>query len=144
MIVVDTNLVAYLLINGEHTDDAKSAFRADPEWIAPSSWRVEFLNVLSTYCRAGLLTVPKAVEMYRRASQLVRELPFDVDVGRVLELSAGSGRSGYDCIFVAAAQMNDLPLVTFDRQLRDAFPETAILPPAIEEWFKGRAAKRGH
>ncbi len=42
MIVVDTNLVAYLMINGEHTEDAKNAFRADPEWIAPSSWPWNF------------------------------------------------------------------------------------------------------
>jgi len=144
VIVVDTNLVAYLLISGEHTEDARSAFRADPEWVAPSSWRVEFLNVLATYCRAGTLTVATAVEIYRRAGELVHDVPFDVDPGRVLDASTASGRSGYDCVFVVAAQMNNLPLVTFDRQLRAAFATTAILPNMIDQWFRDhRATERG-
>ena len=34
MIVADTNLVVYLLINGQFTSAAQDALRADSEWVA--------------------------------------------------------------------------------------------------------------
>jgi predicted nucleic acid-binding protein len=142
MIVVDTNLVAYLLINGEHTDAAQDALRSDPEWVTPKQLFFELLNVLSTYCRQSLLTIDEAEEAYRRAQSLVHEMPFDVNARAVLELSAQSGVSGYDCIFVAAARSNDLPLVTFDRQLLAKFPDTAVKPDQIGAWFDQRRARR--
>jgi predicted nucleic acid-binding protein len=135
MIVADTNLVVYLLINGEYTQETRAAYLEDRDWVAPSSCRVEFLNVLSTHCRVRSMKIPLALDIYRRAQKIVRDIPIDVDPGRVLELSVASGRSGYDCMFVAAAQMNGLPLVTFDRQLREAFTETAILPAEMGAWF---------
>lgn len=135
MIVADTNMVAYLLINGEHTGDAEATYRTDPDWIAPSSWRVEFFNVLSTYCRSGTLSVERAIETHRRACGLIRDSAFDEEPERVLNLSIRSGRSGYDCMFVAVAQMNGAPLITFDRRLREAFPEVVIPPDALNEWI---------
>lgn len=138
MIVADTNLVVYLLVPNAQSPAAEAALRVDPEWVAPSSWRVECLNVLTTYCRADRLTVEEATAAYRRGTTLVRDMPFDVEPGRVIRLSKESGRSGYDCVFVAAAMMNALPLVTFDRQLLTTFPDTAIQPEQLEAWFARR------
>jgi predicted nucleic acid-binding protein len=137
VIVADTNLILYLLVHGEHTAAAESADRAEAEWIAPDSWRVECLNVLSTYHRAGLLTVEQACDVYRRAKQRVRDIELDIDPELVFQLSKASGRAGYDCVFVAVAKMRSLPLVTFDRQLIESFPETAIRPDGIADWFAG-------
>ncbi len=138
MIVVDTNLVLYLLIPGEHTEAARITFQKEPEWVAPSFWRIEFLNVLATYCRTKRLTVAQALGVFGRASELVRDMPFNADAATILELAVRSGCSGYDCNFVAAAKMNKLPLITFDQKLLKAFPETAITPELIEDWFLKR------
>lgn len=53
MIVVDTNVIAYLMINGEFTDRAKKVFMKDPEWVAPVLWKYEFLNILATLVNTG-------------------------------------------------------------------------------------------
>jgi len=142
LIVVDTKVILYLLIEGEATQAAQTAMRADPEWVAPAIWRIECINVLSTYCRLGKLSLQQVQDAYRRACLIVHDPPRDVDPKLVLELSVGSGVSGYDCIFVGAAQLNDLPLVTFGRRLWSAFPETAINPDGIGPWFERRSQRR--
>ncbi len=45
MIVVDTNVVAYFLIDGPQTPNAEHALIKDPDWFAPPLWRSEFHNV---------------------------------------------------------------------------------------------------
>ena len=50
MIVVDTNVIAYLHISGKFTSSALRLLRQDPYWIAPPLWRSEFCNVLAV-CR---------------------------------------------------------------------------------------------
>jgi predicted nucleic acid-binding protein len=142
VIVADTNLVAYLVINGEFTEAATDALRVDPEWVAPSQLFYELLNLLSTYTRQKRLTIDQAVDAYRRARSVVHEMPFESDARVVLELSCGSRLAAYDCVFVAAAMSSDLPLVTFDRQLREAYPATAILPSEIAQWFARRNERR--
>jgi predicted nucleic acid-binding protein len=52
VIVVDTNVIAYLFIPCELTAGAESLFSRDPDWLAPLLWRSELRNVLATQvCR---------------------------------------------------------------------------------------------
>ncbi len=46
MIVVDTNLLAYLLLPTSHTAEADAVLLKDPDWIAPALIHSEFRNVL--------------------------------------------------------------------------------------------------
>ena len=96
--------------------------------MAPESWRYEFMNVLSTYCRQKLMTIEQALDAFTRATAIVGSLPVDPEPARVLTLSLQSGCSGYDCVFVAAAQMNGLRLVTSDQRILAAFPQLAVRP----------------
>ena len=59
MIVVDTNVIAYLFINGDQTEKAKSLLLYDAEWIAPFLWRSEFRNILALYIRKNILVMKK-------------------------------------------------------------------------------------
>lgn len=126
MIVADTNLVAYLLLPGDQTAAARAAFARDPAWAAPLLWRSEFRNLLALYLRQGYLTLPKAIEIQRAAEELFAGREYAVSSEQVLPLAAKSGRSAYDCEFVAVALALSVPLVTSDAQILASFPEVAL------------------
>ena len=70
MIVVDTIVVAYLLIHGQHTAAARATLARDPEWAAPLLWRSEFRNVLALYLRRRDLSLRQAVSLQEAAESL--------------------------------------------------------------------------
>lgn len=123
MIVVDTNVIAYLM---EDRPASKRARAIDPEWAASMLWRSEYRNVLAGDIRRRKLAVGAALEAFQAAELLVADREYQADAARVLRLVAGSGCSAYDCEFVAIAQTLGVPLVTADRRLAAEFPETAI------------------
>lgn len=126
MIVVDTNTVAYLFLPGDHTGPARAALRRDPAWAAPLLWRSEMRNVLALQLRQGHMSLAAAREVMTLAEALFAGREYAVESARVHELAAASGRSAYDCEFVALARAIGTPLLTSDRQLLRAFPETAL------------------
>ncbi|HQY07819.1 MAG: type II toxin-antitoxin system VapC family toxin [Burkholderiales bacterium] len=125
MIVVDTNVLAYLLIPGKFTESAEKLLTIDSEWAAPVLWRSELRNVLATYVRAGKLELIDAVAMYSRAASIVGPDQYDVDTLEVLRLSSESGCSAYDCEYVALAEFLGVRLVTADAKVLKAFPKRA-------------------
>lgn len=126
MIVVDTNVIAYLFLPGDQTDAARRALAADAEWAAPLLWRSEFRNVLATYLRQQHLNLSDALEVQSSAEALLKGREYTVESEPVLTLANASGRSAYDCEFVALAQALGTPLVTSDRDVLASFPNTAI------------------
>jgi predicted nucleic acid-binding protein len=127
VIVVDVNVLAYLLIPGKYTSDAELLLEADSVWAAPRLWRSEFRNVLATYLRANLLEVTDAVALFQRASDLIGSEEYEVETPEVLRLSKQSKCSAYDCEYVALAEFLDLEFVTADTKLAKAFPKRARL-----------------
>ena len=128
MIVADTNLVAYLLLEGEHTAAAEQVLNRDSHWIAPALWRSELRNVLALYVRQELLTLEQACRFMELAEVLLWGREYSVPSESVLELAASSGCAAYDCEFVALARRRAIPLVTSDRQVLSAFPDIAVDP----------------
>lgn len=122
MIVVDTNVVAYLLLRGPQTAAAEALLEAQPTWAAPPLWRSEWRNVLCGYLRRGSLSLEQVIALQEQAETLVIGHEEPVQSQAVLRLAASSGCSAYDCEFVAVAQQLDAPLVTADRALLKAFP----------------------
>ena len=125
MIVVDTNVLAYLLLPGPKTSLAEALLLEQPRWAAPLLWRGEWRNVLSTYLRRELLHLPDAVALMQRAELLLSSQDQRVTSEQVLRLAQSSGCSAYGCEFVAAAQQLGVPLVTEDRAVLAAFPDVA-------------------
>ncbi len=126
MIVVDTNVVAYLLLGGRKTPGARLAFRRDPVWAAPMLWRSEFRNVLAAFLRHRTLRLSDALEVMQEAEALFRDAEYSVESGQVLRLVTESGCSAYDCELVALAQELRVSLLTPDADILKEFPQTAI------------------
>lgn len=130
MIVVDSNIVAYLYLPGDHTAAAELLLEQDPDWAAPPLWRSEFRNILAGYLRRGSLSFEQMLSLQEEAERLLLGAEYDVDSLAVLELVRASDCSAYDCEFVALAKRLQTRLVTMDSRLLRAFPETAIPLPA--------------
>jgi len=126
VIVVDTNVLAYLYLPGEYTAQAEALLERDPEWAAPVLWRSEFRNILAGYIRRSMLTFEQARDIQAEAENLLSGAEHDVDSQRVLELVRDSDCSAYDCEFVALAMKLGVALVTMDAKLLRAFPERAL------------------
>ena len=70
MIVVDTNVVAYLLLQGPQTAAAEALLEAHPTWAAPPLWRSEWRNVLCGYLRRGSLSLEQVIALQEQAEQV--------------------------------------------------------------------------
>jgi len=128
VIVVDLNVIAYLLIDSDRTSEVEALLRTDPEWAAPLLWRSEWRNVLAGYLRRGSLDRGAVLECLEAAERVVREREYLVDSSRVMDLVARSSCSAYDCEYVALADTLDVPLVTYDRRVLEDFPARAASP----------------
>lgn len=126
MIVVDSNILAYLFLPGEHTEQAETLLAQEPEWAAPMLWRSEFRNILAGYLRRGTLSFDQARAIQAEAENLLAGAEYEVDSQTVLELVRDSNCSAYDCEFVALAIKLGVRLVTMDAKLRKAFPKNTI------------------
>jgi predicted nucleic acid-binding protein len=134
VIVVDTNVIAYLWLPGADTPRAERLLRADPEWCVPLLWRSEFRSVLTGNVRRRNMSLDAAL---RTASDVERQFSgreYAVPADRVLRAAVDSGCSSYDCEFVVLATLLGVPLVTADRQVLKAFPDVAVsLTDALHE-----------
>lgn len=126
MIVVDSNVVAYLYLPGDYTEAAEALLEHDADWAAPLLWRSEFRNILAGYMRRRTLTLEMACDLQREAESLLAGAEHEVDSRQVLELVRDSACSAYDCEFVALAMTLGVKLVTMDAKLLKTFPKHAV------------------
>lgn len=126
MIVVDSNVVAYLYLPGDYTEKAEALLENDADWTAPLLWRSEFRNILAGYMRRKTLTFEAARDLQLEAESLLAGAEHEVDSRQVLELVRDSDCSAYDCEFVALAMTLGVKLVTMDAKLLKAFPKHAV------------------
>jgi predicted nucleic acid-binding protein len=129
-VVVDTNVIAYLLLGtAGFVDEAKTCFHRVSHPIAPAHWEAELTNVVWMAVRSGIL--PPADGPVRLG--LARRLGIEsVNIANLCQgallRSVTSGIAVYDTLFVELAARAACPLLTFDKAVIKAFPEIAIRP----------------
>ena len=121
MVVVDTNVLAYLLIEGDRTRDAHALYARDSDWKSEGFLLVEFSNILATCLRAGALTRGQAHALLAEAEKRVPGL-VNLPHARALRVAEHFAVSAYDARFLGAAQTLRAKLVTEDARLQAAAP----------------------
>ena len=129
-VVVDTNVVAYLLFGTEgFVDEAKTCFNAASIVIAPAHWEVELTTVVWMAVRSGILAPeegPVRLSLARRLG--IESIGTATLCQGALLRSVASGIAVYDTLFVELAARTGCPLLTFDKAVIKAFPDIAIRP----------------
>lgn len=125
MIVVDTNVIAYLWIPGVSTLAAERLYREDPEWCVPLLWRSELRSVVVEHVRHRRMALDTAIRIVEAAQEQLRGREFEVASERVLQAASESRCSSYDCEFIALARELGVSLHTNDRKVLRGFPDVA-------------------
>lgn len=126
MIVVDANVTAYLMLEGDRTPLARDVFRCDPEWLAPPIWPHEFVNILATYAKRDRRELAGYLRILDQALSLVDGYKDGIEMAPVLDLAVTHQLSAYDAQYVYLAQMRRLPLITEDTRILRAAPNVAM------------------
>lgn len=122
MIVVDVNVVVYLLTDTPQQALAARVRALDADWRLPPLWRHELLNVLATLTRQDVLDGAAALTVWRNALSLFASREHPPDLERALALAISHGISAYDAQYVAVAEGLDVALVSEDRKLQRLLP----------------------
>jgi predicted nucleic acid-binding protein len=128
--VVDTNVVAYLLLGTEaFIDEARACFETVTNPIAPAHWEAELTNVIWMAIRTGVLPVEEGPVRFGLARRLGIESVATATLCQGALLRAvTAGVPAYDTLFIELAAQTNCPLVTFDRVALRAFPDIAMRP----------------
>src|SRR6266436_8870214 len=101
MFLVDTNIVAYLLIHGDRTAAAQRLHGRDPDWRSEAFLLVEFTNVLASSIATKRMTFALAQDFLAKAIRLFDGKLARVDHPLLLVIAARQGLSSYHVPFLA-------------------------------------------
>jgi predicted nucleic acid-binding protein len=133
-VVVDTNVVAYLVLGSSDFGEESRAFWRDAdELLAPASWEAELANVVWMAVRTGRVSAAVGILKLQIASRLgINSIAVRALWQGALARAVASDVPAYDTLFVELADREQVPLVTFDRKLLAAYPDIAKRP---KDWL---------
>ena len=126
MIVVDANVLAFFLIQGDRTAEAGRLREIDSEWLVPPLWRVEFQSILWKYARHGGMPEMTALTLMDQAVELLRGSEKEPSADVVLRDALRWNITVYDAQYITLARQMGVRCVTEDRPLQKACPGVAI------------------
>ncbi len=131
--VVDTNVVAYLLLGTERfVDEARSFMASIDEAWAPALWEAELANTIWMAVRHKVLTLDDAAQRLTLADGLgIHSVASRTLWQGALVRAHDSNVAVYDTLFVELAVRERVPLATFDGAVLKAFPGIAVSPGSL-------------
>jgi predicted nucleic acid-binding protein len=128
--VVDTNVVAYLLLGtAAFVDESRTCFERVVTPLAPAHWEAELANVVWMAVKAGVLSPadgPARLALARRLG--IESIATSTLSQGALLRAIESGVSVYDTLFIELAARSACPMVTFDKAILKTFPDIACRP----------------
>ena len=114
MLLIDTSVVAYLLIEGDHSVSAQELWRRDPDWRSEALLLVELTNVLAASIATNRMTSALAEDILAKAITLLDGKLVRIARTSVLSVAVRYRVTAYDARFLAVAQQLGTRLVTED------------------------------
>ena len=130
-LVVDANVLVYMLIDGEKSPAARRLHELRPDWVCPTILRHEFMNVCATYQRAGGFSREECLALVETGVGLLSGREVGADPGAVVPVALDLDLSAYDAQYVAVAVALRGVLVTEDRKVLVQAPAVAR---SLEDW----------
>ena len=119
MIVVDANVVIYLVFETSFSLLARQVFEADPDWAVPELWEAEVMNGLMNELRAGHVGLKNAIDAAENAASLMAGNVHRCDRATVLRTAHEARLTAYDAYYVALARSLGVKLVTEDGRIKE-------------------------
>jgi predicted nucleic acid-binding protein len=130
VVLIDTNVLVYLLIESDFTGASQELRKRDPDWRSESFILIEFSNVLAREIALREMTLETAQSLLVKATELLGDGLARITHSSALDTAARFGITAYDARFLALARQAGLRLTTEDKQLRSAAP---LLTQSIED-----------
>jgi predicted nucleic acid-binding protein len=127
MLVVDASALLLVLLREPGWDEVLALLAAE-EPIAPELIVAETANALWRRVRTGGRSAEQAREVLADAmAPISRLVPMAPLRARALDLALRRDHPVYDCLYVALAQREGVPLLTADRRLAERFRDDAAV-----------------
>ena len=128
--VVDTNVVAYLMLGTDRfVDEARAFMTALDEAWAPALWEAELANAIWMAVRHKVLPLDEAARRLTLADGLgIHSVPNRTLWQGALVRAHEADVAVHDTLFVELAVREHVPLATFDGGVLKAFPSIAVRP----------------
>jgi|APCry1669189567_1035234.scaffolds.fasta_scaffold26592_1 predicted nucleic acid-binding protein len=126
MIVVDSSVVAFLLMEGELTPEARELYRRDPDWVTPPIINHELLNILSAIGASGNEEFDIMETLWKECRALLGARQQVPDPIKALRRSIQTGISGFEAQYLSLAEQIDRPLISEDPRILSAAPGRAF------------------
>jgi predicted nucleic acid-binding protein len=123
LILVDTNVLMGLMLQGGFSQGARLLLERDDDWHSEDLIFDELTNVLATQHRVAGLPLSRAMNLLSYAQELMQFGRHQVADADALHAAAQFGISGYDARFIVLARALGVKLTTEDRRLRAAVPD---------------------
>ena len=125
--VIDASTVAAALFEEDHADRARWLLRCGQPLQAPDLIFVELASVIWKRHRRGEIDIDGAHYVLAGTLRLPLRTTLCTDlVAPALELALSTGRSVYDCLYVALAMRSEAPVITADKRLVNALANTPL------------------
>lgn len=119
--VIDASILVKLFFEEEHSDASVRHVRNATELLAPDLLWVEAANVVWKRLRRGELDAADAAALVGEMLRVPVATHGGVDlVGPALTLAANTGRTVYDCLYLALAIREKIPVLTGDERFANA------------------------
>jgi predicted nucleic acid-binding protein len=119
--VIDASVAAKWFTQEEYTTDATRLLTGQHELHAPDFFMLEMDSIICKWVRRGIITEADGSAARSTLAQLpIEKHPFVPLRDAAYSLANRTGRSVYDCLYVALASLLNTAMVTADRRLYNA------------------------